>query len=67
MAKDPKSAAKQIVTIRFEDELIQKIDAFGAKIQAQREAGAGDVTRTEALRILVEYGLKHLSDKPGKR
>jgi hypothetical protein len=57
--KTENETEKQIVTLRLEGELLDRLESIRKKIQSQRGPGAGEVTRTEVVKILIEHGAKH--------
>ena len=57
--KTEQQGEKQVVTLRLEGELLERLEEIRKKLQSQRGPGAAEVTRTEVVKILLEHGSKH--------
>ncbi len=59
-AKSSDKKVSTIISLRLNDEFLARIDKAQEKIQSSRGAGAKEVTKSEAIQILIQAGLEKL-------
>ncbi|MDB5669633.1 MAG: hypothetical protein JWO25_592 [Alphaproteobacteria bacterium] len=64
MARPRKDRIMQAVSLRLPDSLVDRVDACAERLQA--ETPLLEVTRTDALRYLIQIGLAEF-ERPAKR
>ena len=65
MARPRKDQTMQPLSLRLPDAMVAQVDACAERLQ--RETPLLEVTRTDALRYLIQLGLAEAEKKKGKR
>jgi hypothetical protein len=65
MARPRKEKVMQAVSLRLPDAVLERVDACAERLQ--REMPLLEVTRTDALRYLIQVGLGEVERKPGRK